>query len=404
MAIAASGRSRRIALRAPPSMIETADPVAFGDDRRRSRGLAEGGQLADVVARLVAADQLARCRPLDVDDPDGPFDDDDQAVAGIAFAYQRVVGRVEMLLGGHRDPLEVLGIEALEQRDAPEEEHRLEITQRPARSWHLGVLRQDLARPGERSRPSSSSASRRTTASASCGSWPSSSSSRTSAPDSPRSPTESSASIAWARTSGSSERSDRRMTPPASGVPRTTSASSARPTMAASRSADRVDEESHHRPLASRRAAPSSRRERQAGAPQVRGPLEACPGPGDQWSADVRAVTTQRDERGLLRPHGAPVEDVEQPGRDVVEPGEGHRRGTTDVTRLVVERGDQVRAPSPRGRSTRRARRRRPRGRRADGAARRAADGLDRHRIADPPDRTRARRCKPPHPGRPGGP
>ena len=71
--------------------------------------------------------------------------------------------------------------------------------------------------PGAPIHGSSSSARPTSTISRSCVGSASSSSSRTSAPDSRRSPTESSASIACARVSASSERRHRRMTPPASG-------------------------------------------------------------------------------------------------------------------------------------------------------------------------------------------
>ncbi len=87
-------------------------------------------------------------------------------------------------------------------------------------------------RPSSMQRPartlihaSSSLASARSTSSRAARSPPSSPSRiRTSAPAIARSPIESSASMAWARTSGSSDRRQRRMTPRTSGAPSTASA------------------------------------------------------------------------------------------------------------------------------------------------------------------------------------
>ncbi len=216
--------------------------VALGDDRRRARRIAEDGQLADVVARGVPSDEPLRAIGFGADDPDGALDEDHEVVAELALADQGFTGRVDVLDRDRRDTLQVLGFETLEEGDLAKEQHRVDVGQRLGGVGHL------VPSPGtSRARPaihgSPSSANPVSTVSSSRVVGAASSRSRTSAPASDRSPLESSASIAWARVSGSVEPTQRRMTPPASGMPRTTSASRTRSIARCSRRVEDGDQE-----------------------------------------------------------------------------------------------------------------------------------------------------------------
>ena len=72
-----------------------------------------------------------------MDHADRALDDDDQLVADVALADQRLARRVEMLHGGRGDALEVLGVEAFEERDATKRQHRLEVVEDVARLGHV---------------------------------------------------------------------------------------------------------------------------------------------------------------------------------------------------------------------------------------------------------------------------
>ena len=62
-----------------------------------------------------------------MDDADAALDDDEELVAGLALADERLA-LIEPALRRHRrDPLEVFGRQLLEQRDAPELEHRRDV-------------------------------------------------------------------------------------------------------------------------------------------------------------------------------------------------------------------------------------------------------------------------------------
>ena len=111
--------------------------IALGDDRRGAGRLAQHGQLADVVARLVPADEVLGAVRIVVDHPDRPLDDDHELVADVALANERLARRVEMLLGGRGDALEVLGVEAFEDRHATQRQHRVEVVEDVARLGHV---------------------------------------------------------------------------------------------------------------------------------------------------------------------------------------------------------------------------------------------------------------------------
>ena len=122
-------------------------PSHLRDDGRRPRCLAQDGELPDVIARLVPMDEPLRCRRVGLDDPDRALDDDDELVAQVALMDDRGIPRVEMFRGGQRDALEILGLEALEQRHPSEQEHRLEVAEGATRLRHLrpschGLVRQ----------------------------------------------------------------------------------------------------------------------------------------------------------------------------------------------------------------------------------------------------------------------
>ena len=90
-----------------------------------------------MVARPVSPEEPLGPVRLDPDDADRALDDDHQLVAEVALADDRLARRIDALDGGQRDPLEVLRVEALEHRHAPEQEHRLEVAEGPARLGHV---------------------------------------------------------------------------------------------------------------------------------------------------------------------------------------------------------------------------------------------------------------------------
>ena len=187
---------------------------------------------------------------------------------------------------------------------------------------------------------SSSSTSRASAASRSRTSIASSSRRRTRARGSSRSPMESRASIACARTSTSSEWRQRRITPPASGTPSTTRARRASPIVRASR---RERTASRNASAGSGGGPPGSesaniaRARRSSVARSSRPSVQAMTA-----SSDIRAVTTERDQRRLLRPVRAAGQHVQQAqrGRFAVRQCLG-RRGT-DLGDVVVECANQL--------------------------------------------------------------
>ena len=212
----------------------------------------------------------------------------------------------------------------------------------------------------------------------------SSSSRRTSAPDKRRSPVESRASIAWARVSGSSDRRQRRMTPPASGAPSTTSA----PSVWSSTRRSRRSRTSHRKPSVVRvvRAGGGLHSDQDgARSAEVRGPIEPFEGPVDDVLADVGPVPAQGHERGLLGAGRAVAEEVDDTCRRSLRSRQGARRGASDGCGLVIEGVDEV---GLRLRGVREGRdcldRGRPHSRRRVGQER--ADGVERCRAAQPSD------------------
>ena len=151
--IAASGRSRRIDFTASPLMTNPRT-LGLGDHGRGAWPLAQDRQLPDVVARLVVADEPFAAIRIRAHDPDGAGDDHDELLREVALAHEDLARCVGPLHARRGDPLQVLRVETLEQGDAAEEEHRVEVGQRPFRARHVrsSVFVVD-ASPCERSDP-----------------------------------------------------------------------------------------------------------------------------------------------------------------------------------------------------------------------------------------------------------
>ena len=261
-----------------------------------------------------------------------------------------VAGRVQMFLGGHRDPLEVLGIQALEERDAPQEQHRLEITQRPARSWHLGPRAQGLA--GEARDPGIPIIGQTTQDGIGV---------LRIGPIILEQPDEGAGQPAIADRVECLDRlgpdlgvvGPERPADDAAGFGRTEDDERTERQVHDGRPHDgqRVDEEAAGRArLACRRSAACAARVG-SGPSQVRGALEARLRPGDERRRGHRGRARAARPVSACCARREPVaEDVEQAGRDRRERREGIGRRPTDLARLVVQGGDQVRGAVAAGR------------------------------------------------------
>ncbi len=220
--------------------------------------LAQDRQLADVVARRVGPER--RSVPSARRGRRAPaLDDDEQLVADLALADERLPGRVDVL---DRRPSRSAGGPPARGRSNSGTRRRQSIVSRSPRVRLVSGISLRSC-PTRRARPRDprvviiDAAGRARLAS--CTSIASSSSSRTRARGARRSPIESRASIAWARTSGSSDRRQRRMTPPASGAPRTDHGAKREPDRARARVATRTAAGSRASvPAAGRRLAPAS--------------------------------------------------------------------------------------------------------------------------------------------------
>ena len=184
---------------------------------------------------------------------------------------------------------------------------------------------------------SSSSASRARTMAGSRRPGVSSSSRRMSAWGSSRSPVESSASIACARTSGSSDTMQRRMIPPASVTPRTTSASRLRAIERRSPCHRTSLRKSVTGPGAGPVSIASVRRAcRRSVARSSRARVQSMTG-----RSDLGTVATEGPEGGRLGPSGSGREQVQEPGRCLRPLRQGRRRRRAHDGGVIVERRQQ---------------------------------------------------------------
>src|SRR4029079_9309354 len=101
--------------------------AAIGDDRRDPRALAEERQLPDMGAFSIGPHGPLRPVVSAVEDPNTAGEDHEQFVTSLALPHERTVLLEPALGGDRRDALQVLGGEALEQRDATELEHRRDV-------------------------------------------------------------------------------------------------------------------------------------------------------------------------------------------------------------------------------------------------------------------------------------
>ena len=135
IAIAASGRSRSSALRPAPPITRPRTPASSAMTvaaRGRSRRTASSPMCSPGPYRRTSVVAVR----LSTHHPDGTLDDDHELVAEFALLHEGGAGRVPALLGDPGEPVEVLGVEAVKERDPPQGDHGLEIGQRPRRVRH----------------------------------------------------------------------------------------------------------------------------------------------------------------------------------------------------------------------------------------------------------------------------